>query len=97
MDARIAVYTFIPTGTYANTHIHKRKNTHTHTHLKPHVLTWLRDIFPFWQFQLENLRNEASAAIMPQWMWKACQDGSVVFVSHMFRDAGSFERLAFFW
>ena len=33
MDTRIAVYTCIPIGTYANahTHTHKRKNTHTHT------------------------------------------------------------------
>ena len=53
-------------------------------------------IFPFLQFQFENLSNEASAAIMPHWMWKACQHGSVVFVSHLFRKAGGFERLPFF-
>ena len=61
-----------------------------------HMLTWLRRYFPFWQLQFENLRNEASAAIMPHWMWKACQHGSVVFVSHLFRQAGGFEWLPFF-
>ena len=45
IDARIAVYTCIPTGTYTNTHTHTHKRKHTH--MKRHVLTWLRKYFPF--------------------------------------------------
>ena len=32
MDARIAAYTCIPTGTYANAHTHTHTNARTHTH-----------------------------------------------------------------
>ena len=88
-------YTFSSQQARTQTHTYTNARTHTHTHLKPHVLTWLRRYFPFLQFQFENLRNEASAAIMPHWMWKACQHGSVVFVSHLFQEAGGFERLTF--
>ena len=48
-------------------------------------------IFTFWQFQFENLRNEASAAIMPHWMWTVCQHGSVDLRKEEEEAIGTFE------
>ena len=68
-------------GTCANahtrTHTYTKTQAHIHTHGKSQVLIRLCRFFTFLQFQFENLCHEASAAIMPHWMWTVCQHGSV--------------------